>query len=144
MLGGDVSVARAGEGVAPEVIERVKATMVACSQQCLNAMRKEGIKVLALLSQDVDTIDKIQCSVQTARWRRILEVRHSLHAAWESCGCSAGGGARRRVGDGCSTPGSARHRCRLLWQQWRTDMASWQAMGVLRQLCCCETQQRRC
>ena len=66
---------RAGEGVAPEVIERVKATMVACSQQCLNAMRKEGIKVLALLSQDVDAIDKIQCSVQTARWRRILEVR---------------------------------------------------------------------
>ena len=69
--------ARTGEGVAPEVIEQVKQTMVACSQQCLNAMRKEGIKVLALLSQDVDAIDKIQCSVQTARWRRILEVRPS-------------------------------------------------------------------
>ena len=65
----------AGEGVAPEVIEQVKQTMVACSQQCLNAMRKEGIKVLALLSQDLDAIDKIKCSVQTARWRAILEVR---------------------------------------------------------------------
>ena len=77
--------------MAPEVIERVKATMVACSQQCLNAMRKEGIKVLALLSQDVDAIDKIQCSVQTARWRRILEVWRSIHAAWKSSTCGAGG-----------------------------------------------------
>ena len=144
MFGDDVVLLCAGEGVAPEVIERVKATMVACSQQCLNAMRKEGIKVLALLSQDVDAIDKIQCSVQTARWRRILEVRPSLHAVWTSCEYSTGAGAGRRAGDGCSTPGCARHRCGLLWQQRRMDMASWQAMGVLRPLCCSETRHRHC
>ena len=110
--------------MAPEVIERVKATMVACSQQCLNAMRKEGIKVLALLSQDVDAIDKIQCSVQTARWRRILEVRHSIPAAWKS--------AEWRGGGGCSAPCcAAGPSCKLPLQQRRMDPASWQPIGVL-------------
>lgn len=45
-----------------------------CSQQCQNAMRAEGIKVLALFSQDVGSMANIKCSVQTAKWRRILNV----------------------------------------------------------------------
>lgn len=64
----------AGEGVDPAVIERVRETMMACSQQCQNAMRAEGIKVLALFSQDVQSMANIKCHVQTAKWRRILDV----------------------------------------------------------------------
>ena len=59
----------------PRVIEQVRETMMACSLQCQNAMRAEGIKVLALFSQDVGSMANIKCSVQTTKWRRILEVR---------------------------------------------------------------------
>ena len=105
--------------MAAEVIEQVKQTMVACSQQCLNAMRKEGIKVLALLSQDLDAIDKIKCSVQTARWRSILEARlPPSHCAARSC--------------------------RLAPQQRRLGVASQRLMGVLTTLCCRETPWSRC
>ena len=64
-----------GKGVDAKVIERVRETMMACSLQCQNAMRAEGIKVLALFSQDVGSMANIKCSVQTAKWRRILDVR---------------------------------------------------------------------
>ena len=72
----------AGEGVDPAVIERVRETMMACSQQCQNAMRAEGIKVLALFSQDVQSMANIKCHVQTAKWRRILDV-----SARPACQC---------------------------------------------------------
>lgn len=61
----------------PKVIDQVRDTMMKCSQQCQNAMRAEGIKVLALFSQDVGSMANIKCHVQTAKWRRILDVRPS-------------------------------------------------------------------
>ncbi|CAL5229307.1 g12609 [Coccomyxa viridis] len=63
-----------GKGVDPKVVERVRETMMACSLKCQNAMRAEGIKVLALFSQDVSSMANIKCSVQTAKWRRILDM----------------------------------------------------------------------
>ena len=124
----------------------MKQTMVACSQQCLNAMRKEGIKVLALLSQDVDAIDKIQCSVQTARWRRILEVRlprrmipHLLRWRRNPPCCAGAGTLPAALTQDPSLlhwhriiPCCAVHNCRLLWQQRRMNPAFWQLMGVWR------------
>ena len=71
------------------MIERVRETMMACSLQCQNAMRAEGIKVLALFSQDVGSMANIKCSVQTAKWRRILDVSpRTLLSRWGSRFCS--------------------------------------------------------
>lgn len=77
----------AGEGVDPAVVERVRETMMACSQQCQNAMRAEGIKVLALFSQDVQSMANIKCHVQTAKWRRILDVSARPPRTLCACQC---------------------------------------------------------
>ncbi len=79
----------AGKGVDPKVIEQVRENMMACSLKCQNAMRAEGIKVLALFSQDVGSLANIKCHVQTAKWRRILDVRSLLPPSRSECrgGC---------------------------------------------------------
>ena len=47
---------------------------------CQNAMRAEGIKVLALMSCDVARMGTISCHVEAAKWDRILNVRALPHA----------------------------------------------------------------
>lgn len=55
-------------------------------QLCQNAMRAEGIKVLALISRDVDQMSNIKCHIERAKWERILDVSRSssLQYTWHS------------------------------------------------------------
>ena len=67
--------AYSGAGVPPEVVARVRALVERGCGLCQNAMRAEGIKVLALMSCDVARMGTISCHVEAAKWDRILDVR---------------------------------------------------------------------
>jgi hypothetical protein len=75
--------------VAAEVVARVEELVNDGCKLCQNAMRAEGIKVMVLMSRDIDEMGHIQCHIERAKWTRILDVSSSYPSDLPSLGCFA-------------------------------------------------------
>ena len=90
----------AGKGVDAAILQQTAEMVRQTCMTCSRAMRAEGIKVLELISKDLEQLSHITCQHQRARVTHTLQVRKLWFrgVAWAEGSCT-------KAGWSCMVPG---------------------------------------